>query len=243
LALLGVGTIHLIDAEELDETNRNRYVGARNTDPIPGSLKVDLAERMIHEIDPTIAVEKVAESFVSRRGFDLITRAKLVVGCLDSEGARLILVELSSAYAIPYIDLASDIVPDNPPNYGGRLCFSRGGDGCLYCLNELDKVEAGHDLSGEGERRNRDAVYGLNRRLLGHSGPSVVSINGVVASLAITEIMVHVAGLRSAHRLQKYNGRTGKVTVSLDEPIPDCYYCKGIYGARDGAGVKRYLSS
>ena len=37
LALLGVGSLVLVDAEELDETNGNRYVGATHDDPIPGS--------------------------------------------------------------------------------------------------------------------------------------------------------------------------------------------------------------
>ena len=30
LALLGVGSVTLVDDEELDETNRNRFIGARH---------------------------------------------------------------------------------------------------------------------------------------------------------------------------------------------------------------------
>ena len=44
MALLGVRKVILVDAEELDETNRNRFVGARFDDPVPGSLKVSLAK-------------------------------------------------------------------------------------------------------------------------------------------------------------------------------------------------------
>lgn len=54
LALLGVGKIALIDDDELDETNRNRFVGARHNDPVPGSSKVALAARLIKEINPDI---------------------------------------------------------------------------------------------------------------------------------------------------------------------------------------------
>ena len=36
LSLLGVGAIDLIDHEDLDATNRNRYIGAWHSDPIPG---------------------------------------------------------------------------------------------------------------------------------------------------------------------------------------------------------------
>ena len=43
LALLGVGKLTMVDDEELEESNRNRYVTARSTDPIPGSFKAHLA--------------------------------------------------------------------------------------------------------------------------------------------------------------------------------------------------------
>lgn len=48
-------------------------------------------------------------------------------------------------------------------------------------------------------------------------------------------------GRRAPRRLLSYQGRTGKVTVSTDEPASSCYYCKGILGKRDAADVKRYV--
>ena len=38
LALLGVGKLTLIDSEDLDFTNLNRYIGVRYEDPIPGTF-------------------------------------------------------------------------------------------------------------------------------------------------------------------------------------------------------------
>src|SRR3989442_11484933 len=61
LALLGVGELALIDSEELAESNRNRYVGARHDDPIPGTQKVFIGERLTKEIDPTIQIVKIPE--------------------------------------------------------------------------------------------------------------------------------------------------------------------------------------
>ena len=69
LAFLGVGTILLIDAQELDLTNRNRLVSTREDDSIPGTSKVDIAERTAKAIDSSIVVDKVFDSFVSGRGF------------------------------------------------------------------------------------------------------------------------------------------------------------------------------
>jgi hypothetical protein len=243
LSLLGIGSVGLIDNEECDETNRNRYVGARYDDPMPGTRKVDLGEGIVHAIDPAVHVSKVFNSVVSEEAFATIRNTDYVFGCLDSEGPRLILTELCAAYCIPYFDLASDIVPGDRPSYGGRVCAAWDGHGCPVCLAVLDLTEAQRNLAGPETQRDLDKIYGVNRALLGTAGPSVVSINGVVASLAVTEFIVGVTGIRRPHHLLTYFGHLGKVTVNTDKPQSDCYYCKGIRGYRKEADVERYIRS
>jgi len=241
LALLGVGRLSLIDGEQLAKTDRNRYIGARHDDPIPGTLKVDIGERTVKTVDPAIVVMKVSESLVSEPGFAAVTAAQYVFGCLDSEGARLVLTELCAAYSKAYVDLSSDILPGEPLSYGGQICIAWEGRGCLMCYGLLDVVEAQAELASVEDRRNRDALYGVNRAALGRSGPSVVSINGVVASLGVTEFMLGVTGVRAPRRALTYYGQTGKVTVLAEEPASDCYYCHGIRGRGDAVDVQRYL--
>lgn len=241
LALLGVGEIGLIDSEELATTDRNRYVTARHDDPIPGMSKVDIAERLIKSIDPSIRVEKVNDSLVTEAGFAAVSAADYVFGCLDTEGARLVLNELCAAYDRPYLDLASDIIPADSLIYGGRVCIAWGGTGCLVCRGLLDVAEAQADLATEGERKARELIYGIHRSELDEVGPSVVSINGVVASLAVTEFVVGVTGLRAPRSVLNYRGDRGIVSVSADAPAPDCYYCQRQRGRREAAEVERYL--
>ena len=145
LALLGVGRLTLIDPEELDHTNFNRYIGVRHDDPVPGTLKVQIGERLTKETNPQIQVTPIARSLVSRDAFDGIFASDYVFGCLDNEGARLILTELCAAYSKPYLDLASDILAGEPPQYGGRICVAWDGNGCLICYSELDVAEAQTD--------------------------------------------------------------------------------------------------
>lgn len=242
-ALLGIGRITVVDSEELSKTDRNRYVTAQHDDPIPGSHKVDLAERLIHRIDQTIEVTKVTDSVVSQEGFAAIRGADVVIGCLDTEGARLVLTELCSAYERRYIDLASDIIPGVSVTFGGRVCVSWCGDGCLACHGLLDWKEAQLDLAGMAERAARERIYGVRQSAVDAVGPSVVTINGVVASLGMTELMVAVTGLRPPISLITYRGDRGIVTRSTDSPAPDCYYCRGIRGQREAADVERYLRS
>lgn len=240
LALLGVGGITIIEPEELDETNKNRYPTARHDDPIPGSLKVDLAERLIKSFDPTIRIHKIAYSLFSQEGLNGVIAAESVFGCLDNEGGRLVLNEVSAAFEKPYIDVASDVILGDPPEFGGRIVVNWDGRGCIVCRGLLDAVEAQAQLAGEDGVQLRRALYGIDRELLGRSGPSVVSINAVVASLAVTEFMVAVTGLREPQPVLTYHGRTGKVTVSADVPMPECYYCKAVRGTRERANVLKY---
>jgi molybdopterin-synthase adenylyltransferase len=239
LALLGLGRLFPIDDEDLSNSNRNRYVGAWHDDPAPGSAKVNLAGRHIHLIDPRIRLVPIAKSLFSEEAFAAIREADYVFGCLDDDGPRLVLNELCAAYEKPLFDLASD-VPE-PGIYGGRICAAWDGTACPYCLGEIDIKAAQRYLASDAERENEDAIYGIQRGVLGETGPSVVSINGVVASLAVTEFMVAVTGMRKPALLMTYRGHDSIVTKLREPPSHDCYYCKGLRGQGAKADVERYL--
>jgi hypothetical protein len=241
LALLGPASIALVDAEELEDTNRNRYVTAAAADPVPGTPKVDIGERLIKAINPAIRVITVQDSVVSDRAFEAIIGSDYVFGCLDSEGARLVLTELCAAYKRPYLDTATDIETSDKLRYGGRVCVAMLGAACLVCLGQLDANEANAELGGPEARKLRAAIYGVNPDQLDRSGPSVVSINGVVASLAVTEFMLSVTGVRQPYSLVTYRGDSASVRASRDEPQPDCYYCKAVWGKGVEADVQRYI--
>ena len=240
LALLGVGQLTLIDDEETDETNHNRYVGLRYDDPVPGTLKVANGERIALTVNPDIEIVSIPEPLASSRAFEGVIDCDYVFGCLDNEGARLILTELCAAYSKPYFDLASDIlVEDN--RYGGRVCVAWDGNGCLVCYDELDVVAAREDLMDPHARRDHQDIYGVPRDALGEVGPSVVSINGVVASLGVTEFMLVATQVRDVPRgLSTYRAHAGIVSVAGDDPSPDCYYCYGIRGKGPETDVWRY---
>jgi hypothetical protein len=64
-------------------------------------------------------VIKIRDSLISDPSFKAVIECDFVFGCVDSEGARLVLTELCAAYARPYFDCASDIEGDDPPRYTG----------------------------------------------------------------------------------------------------------------------------
>lgn len=240
LALLGIGGLTLVDGEELDQTNKNRYVGAWHDDPTPGTKKVDLGERLAKAIDPSLEVKTIDRTFISPEGFEAITQSGVVFGCLDKDGPRFVLNELCLAYGLPLFDLASDIITGKSLSYGGRVSAIVDGTACLVCQDCLDMNEVQHQLISRETREDRAKIYGVDLALLDRTGPSVVSINGVIASLAVTEYMAFATGLRVPKRLLTYHGHLGKVTLATDEPKPDCYYCKVLRGTRERADVHRY---
>ncbi|MCA9468315.1 MAG: ThiF family adenylyltransferase [Nitrospira sp.] len=239
LALLGVKRVTSVDAEELDETNRNRSIGARHDDPVPGSPKVDLMNRMIREINPDVEGIALRCGLVSEEAFGAVRNADWVFGCVDHDGPRAILNELCAAYEKPYIDLASD-VPEAGA-YGGRVFVSLEGEGCLNCFDLLDRKAVRRYVETVEQREQEDKIYGIHKDALEIKGPSVSPINGVIAALAATEFMAAVTGLRAPTRFQEYRGWQSKVMVNKDESKPDCLYCKGIRGKPEEADVERYL--
>ena len=241
LAHLGVGSITLVDDEELDVSNKNRYVGSRHSDPNNGFSKVVLGERMIRDINSTIAVVKIDGPLKNRESFEAIIQSDYIFGCLDNDGSRLILNEICCAYDKPYIDLGTEIFPEDPPQFGGRVFVTRDSDGCIYCCDIIDIEEAARDLASPTGRLDRAKLYGVDQETLGSAGPSVVSVNGIVASLAVTEFMVIVTGIRTVKQHLVYRGTMGTVGVSADQPKEDCYYCKNLRGKGEDADIWRYL--
>jgi len=241
LAYLGVSTFGLVDMDRADRTSGNRLIGASEADVENRRFKVEIAEDLISSINSSAHIDKLAQSVISEAAFDLIQGADFVFGCVDRDSVRVILNELCLAYERPYMDLATDVDPENPRNFGGRIVYSAGGQGCLHCWEELDSMSVDADFSSDARRRDDEAIYGVHRSALRATGPSVVSINGVIASLAVTEFMVGRTGIRPPSKRITYRGTWGKVFTDEEAPDTPCYYCKGIFSTAERSDVRRYI--
>jgi molybdopterin-synthase adenylyltransferase len=227
LTFLGVRKFRLVDADHATKSSRNRLIGMRPSDVAAKTPKVIIAERMIREIEPDADITIVNDTFLSEAGAAALTWASVIFGCMDRDGARLLLNEFACAYNRPYFDIATDTHKDGDRvTFGGRLMIRTGGDACLYCMDLLDGEAVRHDLSSPERRDEEDAMYGIRRDGLGERGPSVVALNGMLASLAVTEFMVFITGVpRPSKRLLRYDGSRGIVNEPRDPPRPDCPYC------------------
>ena len=245
LAYLGVRKLTLIDMDIVTRSSLNRVIGATPEDAEAGRSKVEVGEREVLRILPRAVVSAVPASFVSEQAFAAVRNVGLLFGCLDNDPIRFALNEFAQAYQIPYMDLASDThqESDGEVGFGGRILYSVGGERCLVCCDLLDSRALDWAFSTDRQRAETDAIYGVPRGDLGGTGPAVVSLNGTLASLAVTEFMVEQVDLRAAERHIEYRGMGGLFGVRVDRsaPAPDCYYCKELYGKGDAADLLRYV--
>lgn len=228
LAYLGVSRFVLVDGDVVSISNLNRLVGASDNEI--GALKVDVAGSTITAIQPSASLIRAGRHFSLEDPPDDLESTDVLFGCVDSDSVRLDLVRYASAYARPYIDLATDVAPGG--EFGGRIVFAKGGERCLSCLGELDQRELARAQMTEEQRAADDEIYGVDRAALGDTGPSVVSINGVVASLAVTEFLVWVTGLREPQGYLNYRGDRGTVGSRADPARTYCNYCMTLWGSK-----------
>lgn len=154
----------------------------------------------------------------------LIRNSDVVFGCLDRESPRLFLTDLCSTFRITYFDLATDTGGEDEEWYGGQVVYCNGAR-CLSCLDLLDQRMIRLEQMTASELEHEHRLYGLSGASLGGTGPAVVSVNAVVASLAVTEFMAHATGIRQAAAHLVYRGDLSRVTLSKDLPRDGCPYC------------------
>lgn len=230
LAYLGVCDYALIDFDVVTDSSLNRLVGALDADVAGATRKIGVAKRMIRGIKPEANVKTVNARLNESDVEPVISKADVVFACLDRDLPRLQLTALCSRYAQPLFDLATDISGDGEElRYGGRVLFCDGSR-CLSCLGLLDQEEMRLDGMSPDERAAHDRIYGIKRSELGDTGPMVVSVNGAVASLAVTEFMVLVTGMRDPAPHLSYYAEKQIIRRNMDQPAPDCYYCTGVTG-------------
>ena len=160
-----------------------------------------------------------------RRAETALPGVDLIFGCFDNDYARLLATSIAATLKIRYIDAASGVELDQGPAYGGKVVCAGMTPGCLYCLGLLDQDEIRRAQMTNDELEVEARIYGVPVASLRGSGPSVVTLNGVVASLATTEAMVLLTGVRQPRKQLIYRGNLGTITSSTDQPIRTCAYC------------------
>ncbi len=230
---LGVGHLIVVDSQLLEDSNMARVVGAHNDD-VGRTPKVEIMTRTANLVDPTIEVRAIAADVCRNSVLREILDAGLLFVCTDSHYSRAVLSALAVQYRIPLVDMGFHITlnatRDRVASAVGEVRLVVPGGYCLSCAGVLDAARILAEKASP-EERARHPDYFTN---LDIADPSVITLNSVIASLAVSvglDMMIPTMHATSATDSYRYNALKG---IVRHEPRVVAEAC-GICG-HDGLG-------
>jgi molybdopterin/thiamine biosynthesis adenylyltransferase len=140
LAAAGVGTIHLVDGDRVEESNLNRQI-LHNSASI-GLSKVSSAKNQILALNPGIRVRSSQDWIGDGNAAALIDKADIVIDALDNFEARYVLNREARRMAVPLVHGAVS-------GFAGQATtvLPRSGP-CLRCIVPHPPPEEVHPVLG-----------------------------------------------------------------------------------------------
>jgi molybdopterin-synthase adenylyltransferase len=241
LARLGVGHIIAIDDDVVELTNVPRIVGATEPD-VGEAFKVDVAVRHANGLPSIVRIDGIRGNVRDHQVARELRRCDVIFSCVDRHYPRAILNQFAQQYLVPVIDMGVQVKAEADTgrigSAGGRVAVVRPGDWCLWCTGDISAEEVRREgLSPHQRKAEQERGY------VGPDipAPSVISLNGVVSSLAVTEFLQLVlgfAGSEYGRGRRIYRILDGRVSESADQQSADCFVCRGRFkGLADAASL------
>jgi molybdopterin-synthase adenylyltransferase len=231
LVHLGVGEVVVIDPDRVAVSNLSRLVGATQLDARLRRAKTHVMRRLARRLASPTRVTEVRRSVMDGPAVGRLLDCDVVVGCTDNQLSRTALNTVAFQFYVPVLDLGVEIQPQGA--MGGRVSWLAPGGPCLWCMGVLDaervRVEQLPEAIADAERA-RGYIPGVEE-----PAPAVISINGVVASLAVTELLARATGFAGPGErasMLLYRLADGVVRRTSPEPSGVCPTCsaKGALG-------------
>ena len=137
LSLLGIGNLHIVDFDIIEEHNLTRSVLFQGTDI--GSHKAQVAAASCKKIDPNVSVKATSSDFWDALTLNEIAKADAVICCVDNFEARISLNKLCLMTSTDFINTGID------SRYGSVEIFpfsSNPDCSCFECSLPISAYEA-----------------------------------------------------------------------------------------------------
>ena len=225
LARLGVGTLTLIDPDDVERSNLPRLNGARLGDI--GHAKVQVMQEQCWIANPDIAVTTVYDRV--QEAADQLRDVDLVVAGLDRLTPRHWLNEFCTRHLIPYIDAGTVIdLDDSDEHVATEHAFIQtvvpGVTGCFDCLNRGNPDRLRLEHQDDAERlADLDAGYITGTDLTPEAAVLPLNLTAVAATL--NTVVDLVTGRRPPTAFLRLE-QVGNERVPLQtRPAAECVTC------------------
>ncbi|MGI8903530.1 MAG: molybdopterin-synthase adenylyltransferase MoeB [Solirubrobacteraceae bacterium] len=199
LAAAGVGTLGIVDDDEVDLSNLQRQV-IHSTERI-GTPKVDSAQQTINALNPDVVVEKHAVRLGPENVMEILPGYDIIVDGLDNFPTRYLVNDASVRLGIPVVSAAI-------LGFEGQLSVFKPHDGpCYRCLFPVPPpAELAPSCGANG-------VLGV--------------LPGTMGLLQATEVIKLILGEGEPliGRLLMYDALAARVTEVKVRRDPDCEIC------------------
>lgn len=199
LVRLGVGTIVLIDPDQIEVKNLNRILNATRNDV--GKAKVDVLAAAIREMGlGTNVITFETNLYDSMAALLELITCDVIFGCMDSVDGRHLLSQLTNFYLVPYFDLGVRLQADGKggiqtivgsSNYiqpGMSSLLSRG----LYSHQRLTAESM--------QRSDPESFQDLVKRKyidnVDVDRPAVIPVNMLISSMGVMEMLNRIHGFK-----------------------------------------------
>lgn len=132
LAAAGVGTIGIIDGDEVELSNLQRQILHSTFDL--GRPKVDSAKEKLSALNPEIKIITYNEKLTPQRAKELIPQYDLVLSCVDNFGTRYLLNDVCVSLNVPLLE-------GGVCGWEGTLMLITAEGPCYRCLFPENKLE------------------------------------------------------------------------------------------------------
>ncbi|MFC1635733.1 ThiF family adenylyltransferase [Planctomycetota bacterium] len=236
LVRLGIGRIIAIDHDTVELSNLNRLAGSTLVDAEERTPKVKMLKDYAGQINPHTQITAIQESICEENATDRLKPCDAFFGCTDNESSRWRLNKFSTEHLIAYFDTGTGIqanAEQNIEHAGGQVRIVIPGMGCLNCINGIAIDIAQQEMLPEPDRQvaiDRSYIDGADVH-----APSVGPLNGVIASLAVTEFMAFTTGFKPLQRYVFYDLLKARVVGLNFDRDPNCFTCSsaGSFGIGD----------
>jgi molybdopterin/thiamine biosynthesis adenylyltransferase len=230
-AHFGVEEIIGIDADRAEVSQRSRLIGLSPADARRRLRKTRVMADLVRRINPDVRFTPIPYSVPEQPAIDALKRSDIIVGGLDNYHARAEIMALAWRFMIPYVDIGLLIRPGARTKrieIGGDVVVFIPGGFCAWCIGRLSKEKLDLETGG----RPKSYFQGAEKQA------QVVSMNGLLASQAATEVLALLTGFRDDHddpemAIRKFDGIEGTLVKWIVKKKATCDLCEGTLGGGD----------